>query len=54
MSRTTKSSSHTQPSCIDIDKMLRFSKWLFADQANKGDRSEERSSEQKSDGESAA
>ncbi len=54
MSRTTKSSSQTPHSCIDIEKLLRFSNWFFTNQVNKVLRSEEHSSEQKSHGESAA
>jgi hypothetical protein len=54
MSSTTSSINEAPRLCVDIDKMLRFSKWLFADHANKVIRGEEQSSDPKANDQSAA
>jgi len=54
VSRTTRGSGQPPRLRVDIDKMLRFSHWLFTEDAHERIRSEDQPSDPESDGQSAA
>jgi hypothetical protein len=54
VSRMTPGSRQTQQLCIEIDKMLRFSHWLFAEKENKQISPEDQPSDPEANGQSAA